>query len=273
MATTTAITTTNQKINDVRGFLEKLTPNMQAALPKHMTAERMARIALTACQMTPTLLDCDRQSLALAVLGASALGLEIGGGLGHAYLVPYGKTATLIVGYRGMIDLARRSGQLSTIFARVVRVGDQFDYAYGLDDKLVHTPSLKSDGEVTHVYAVAKLRDGGRQFEVMTRAEVDKIRSRSRASGSGPWVTDYEEMAKKTAIRRLFKMLPVSIETQRAVTIDEAAEHGTGAQDFGEFIDTTAIEGDKPTAPRSPSDLLTGDDATGAAKPPASVQS
>ncbi len=254
--TSTAIVPVNQKIKSVGEFLQKLAPNMAAALPKHMTADRMARIALTACQMNPKLLDCDRQSLALAVLGASALGLEIGGGLGHAYLVPYKTTATLIVGYRGMIDLARRSGQLSTIFARVVRAGDQFDYAYGLEDKLTHTPSLRSDGEVTHVYAVAKLRDGGRQFEVMTRAEVDKIRGRSRSSGDGPWVSDYEEMAKKTAIRRLFKMLPVSVETQRAVTLDEQAEHGTGAQDFGEFIDTTAIEGEKPAAPRTPSDLL-----------------
>jgi recombination protein RecT len=251
----TAIAKTD-KISDVRGFLAKLAPNMQAALPKHITAERMARVALTACQMTPALLDCDRQSLALSVLAASALGLEIGNGLGHAYLIPFKGKAQLIVGYRGMIDLARRSGQLSTIYARVVSKGDAFSYAFGLDDKLEHVPSLESAGEVTHVYAVAKLRDGGRQFDVMTKAEVDAIRKRSLSGGNGPWVTDYEEMAKKTVIRRLFKMLPVSVEMQRAVSLDEQAEHDSGQQ-FGDFIDTSAVEEDKP-APRTTGDLLEG---------------
>jgi hypothetical protein len=106
------------------------------------------------------------------------------------------------------------------------------------------------------VIAVAKLRDGGRQFDVMTKAEVDAIRKRSLSGGNGPWVTDYEEMAKKTVIRRLFKMLPVSVEMQRAVSLDEQAEHDSGQQ-FGDFIDTSAVEEDKP-APRTTGDLLEG---------------
>ncbi|HFI9552332.1 TPA: recombination protein RecT [Escherichia coli] len=149
--------------------------------------------------------------------------------LGHAYLLPFGnkneksgkKNVQLIIGYRGMIDLARRSGQIASLSARVVREGDEFSFEFGLDEKLIHRPGENEDAPVTHVYAVARLKDGGTQFEVMTRKQIELVRSLSKAGNNGPWVTHWEEMAKKTAIRRLFKYLPVSIEIQRAVSMDE----------------------------------------------------
>ncbi len=151
--------------------------------------------------------------------------------LGHAYLVPYGETATLIVGYKGLIDLARRSGQLSTIFARIVYQRDQFEYAYGLTERLEHIPANVDDsGDIQAAYAVARLKDGGTQFEVMSKREIDAIRDRSKASKNGPWVTDYAEMAKKTVLRRLCKMLPASVELARAVALDERADLGLPQQ-------------------------------------------
>lgn len=208
------------------------------ALPKHMTADRLARIAVTELRKTPKLMQCDQMSFLGAIMQCAQLGLEPGGALGHAYLLPFDKRqkqgnqwvtvateAQLIIGYRGMIDLARRSGQIVSLSARAVHENDAFSYAYGLEEKLEHVPNEDGNpGALTHVYAVARLKDGGVQFEVMSKAAVDKVRALSKSSDKGPWVDHYEEMAKKTAIRRLFKYLPVSIELQRAVNIDEKAE-------------------------------------------------
>lgn len=147
--------------------------------------------------------------------------------LGYAYLIPYKGVATLIPGYKGLLDLARRSGRIISIEARVVHAKDRFRFAFGLKPVLEHTPTQDADsGELTAAYAVAHLKDGGQQWEVMWKREIDAIRQRSRASSSGPWVTDYEEMAKKTVLRRLCKMLPASVELQQAVAMDERAEVG-----------------------------------------------
>lgn len=217
-------------------------PNTKAqialALPKHMTADRLARIAMTELRKTPKLMQCDQMSFLGAIMQCAQLGLEPGGALGHAYLLPFDKRqkqgnqwvtvateAQLIIGYRGMIDLARRSGQIVSLSARAVYENDQFSYAYGLEEKLEHIPNEDGNpGALTHVYAVARLKEGGVQFEVMSKAAVDRVRALSKSSDKGPWVDHYEEMAKKTAIRRLFKYLPVSIELQRAVTLDEKAD-------------------------------------------------
>lgn len=215
---------------------------MSMALPKSLTADRLTRIVLTEVRKTPALLKCDQQSLFGAVLQCAALGLEPGGALGHCYLLPYGRQCQLIIGYRGMIDLARRSGQIVSLSAYVVREADDFHYELGLHPDIKHVPSPSADrGTVTFVYAVAVLKDGGVQFEVMSRAEVEAVRSRSKAGKSGPWVSDWDAMAKKTVIRRLFKYLPVSIEAVRATEIDERTDRGESLteQDWldAEFID------------------------------------
>ena len=209
---------------NVADMLEKSKASIASALPRHVSADRLARVALSELRTNPTLLKCTPQSLMNCIVKAGQLGFELGGALGHAYLVPYKSEATLIVGYRGLIALARRSGEIQSLTARVVHEADDFEIEFGLDEKLRHVPSIGEPGQMTHVYAVAKLVGGGVQYEVMTKREVDDIRKRSRAGGSGPWVTDYEEMARKTVVRRLFKYLPVSIEIADALAADADAD-------------------------------------------------
>ena len=225
---------------------------IKAALPSHMTPERMTRIVMTECRKTPALLKCNVPSLLGAVMQAAQLGLEPGSALGHCYLLPFGNgkandglsNAQLIIGYRGMIDLARRSGQLVSIGAYCVHEGDEFSWELGLHPDIKHVPGEDTESNpVTHVYAVANLKDGGVQFEVMTRKAIEIVRAQSKAGAKGPWVTHWEEMAKKTAIRRLFKYLPVSIEVARAVEVDEKTDRGEAISFAdGEIIDTQPAE-------------------------------
>lgn len=221
---------------DIAGMLSspKMKQQMALAMPKHMTADRMMRIALTEVRKVPALGQCNIESFMGAIMQCAQLGLEPGSALGHAYLLPFGNgkakdgksNCQLIIGYRGMIDLARRSGQIVSLTARTVHENDTFKYEFGLEETMHHVPADGDRGKMTHVYAVAKLKGGGVQFDVMSRADVDKVRSTSKAGTNGPWVTHFEEMSKKTVIRRLFKYLPVSIEIQQAVTLDERAEAG-----------------------------------------------
>lgn len=232
-----------EKPKDIFGMLRVYSSEIARALPRHMTADRMARIVTTEIRRMPKLLACEAKSLFGAVIQCSQLGLEPGGGLGHAYLIPYGKECQLIIGYRGMIDLARRSGQMISLTGEAVYAKDKFEYELGLEPRLKHVPSTDADrGELTYAYAVACLTGGGRQFVVLSRSDVERIKKRSKAAHSGPWVTDYDAMAVKTAIRRLFKYLPVSVELQRAVVLDEAADrgeqHNASVLD-GEYLVTT----------------------------------
>lgn len=217
----------NQK--KVVSLLEKLKPQMALALPAHMTADRMARIALTEYRKNPKLLECEPMSVAASVMICAQLGLEIGV-LGQAYLVPYRNNKTggydcqFILGYKGMIDLARRSGQIISISAHCVYANDEFQYQYGLNEDLKHVPTNQKRAEFIACYAVAKLVGGGHQFEVLTKSDIDAIRMKSKAKDSGPWQTDFDEMARKTAIRKLFKYLPASVEMQKAVAYEERVE-------------------------------------------------
>lgn len=215
------------KVNTIRGLLEERREQIAMALPRHLTPDRLIRVALNATIRTPKLLDCTQASLVGAIIECATLGLEPDC-LGQAWIIPYGQNATLIVGYKGLLDLARRSGEISTIQAVVVRDKDDFAYEMGLDPKLVHRPYTEEDGgELRAVYAIARLKDGGVQWEVMQRWEIEKIRKAApSAKRSSPWDTHYEEMAKKTVLRRLCKLLPSSIELKRAVELDEAAEVG-----------------------------------------------
>lgn len=248
----TAITgqavTTTQKPTDIFGYLKTYQSEIARALPRHMTPDRMARIVTTEIRKIPKLLQCDVKSLFGAVIQCSQLGLEPGSGLGHAYLIPYGTECQLIIGYRGMIDLARRSGQMISLMGEAVYAKDKFEYELGLEPKLKHVPSIDSDrGELVYVYAVAVLVGGGRQFVVMSKGDVERIRRRSKAKDNGPWQTDYDAMAIKTAIRRLFKYLPVSVELQRAVIVDETADRGE--QHNADILDGayTTTTDDEPT--------------------------
>lgn len=257
---TTQLNTTKDALNNVKQLLEASKTAIASRLPKHVTADRLTKVALTAVNKTPALLACTKESLLMSIMQAAELGLEPGGALGEGYLVPYGKQCQFIPGYRGLISLARRSGQIVSLEAHVVHAKDAFTFELGLESKLVHVPNLEDEdpGPLRFVYAVAKLQGGGVQFDVMSKAQVDKIRGRSKAGSSGPWVTDYEEMARKTVVRRLFKYLPVSVELAQALELQAAAESG----DFtappieleAEVIggDTAETEGTTFTKPTTP---------------------
>lgn len=215
------------KIATIRQLLDKSKQQIRLALPTHMSPDRMLRVAMTSVQKNPDLLDCSPESLMGAIIQSAQLGLEPDGVLGHAYLVPYGKVCTFIPGYKGLLQLARRSGEISTILAEVVHSKDVFEFELGINPKLKHIPTDQEDeGEFIAAYAVAKLKDGGVQFVVMRKNAIEKIKKRSAAGTKGPWTSDYEEMCKKTVLRRLCKLLPCSVELERAVALDERAEIG-----------------------------------------------
>lgn len=251
---------TNQKT--VAALLEQMKGEIARCLPKHLTPERMTRIALTELRRTPKLQECEPMSFIAAIMQASQLGLEPGV-LGSCYLIPFNNRqkntveCTFMPGYRGFLDLARRSGQIDSLVARAVYANDVFEYEFGLTEKLVHKPAMDEPGELIAVYAVANLKDGGHQFDVMSRKQVDKIRDSSQGKNNGPWVTHYDEMAKKTVLRKLFKWLPCSVEMQKAVSLDEMQE--IGKQDIKraaseEFDMNFTIDGE--VVDKSPEDEL-----------------
>lgn len=232
----------------IAAYLKKMAPEIEKALPSHMNADRMARIALTTIRTNPMLLQCSIPSLLGAVMQAAQLGLEPGL-IGHCYLVPFknGKTGQMdvqfIIGYKGMIDLARRSGNIESIYAHCVYEADEFDYELGLHPKLHHKPATGRRGEMKYVYAVAHFKDGGYQFEVMDKEEIERRRKRSKAANNGPWVTDYEEMAKKTVIRHMWKYLPISIEIQQQAGQDEVVRKDVVSEPVSVYSEAIDISG------------------------------
>jgi len=206
--------------------------SIESIIPAGMDIKRVLRVAFSQVARTPSLHRCDSRTIVDSVVMAASLGLEIGVN-GLCYLVPYKGRCQFQLGYKGMIELARRSGEITTLIARAVYENDEFEYNYGLDEVLIHKPATSGRGKLTHVYAMAKLKDGGHCFDVLTREDVEKAK-KSAASTNGPWSTHYDEMAKKTAIKRLFKYLPVSIEAQNVVAMDDAADRGEQV-----YVDTT----------------------------------
>jgi recombination protein RecT len=218
----------------VAQYFKGLESKIAEVLPKHVSAATLTRIAITEIRTNPKLLECSLVSLAGAVMKSAQLGLQLGM-LGHCYLVPYGTEATFILGYKGMIDLARRSGAIKEIYAVTVYENDVFEIEYGIDRKMKHIPNYEDQGAFKGAYAVAHFTNGGYHFEYFPKVEIEKRRNRSKAKNNGPWVTDYEEMAKKTVIRHIFDYLPVSVDILNAAYQDETTVKEI--HDDGEIID------------------------------------
>lgn len=201
-------------------------------LPKNVPFERVRRIALTAFRNSPELQECSISSVLGSLMKCAELGLEPASSLGNAYLVPFKskKTGTLecqvIIGYKGFIHLAIKSGKVKNIYARSVYASDEFLYEYGLNEKLIHKPGLieSTNADITHVYAIAVLTDGSKQFEVMSYKDIEEVKSKSKAQNI--WKNYFSEMAKKTVIRRLCKYLPLSYELETATGLDELGDVG-----------------------------------------------
>lgn len=266
-------TALQQKQDTLAGMLKRMGPEMAAALPKHMTPDRLVRISTTVMRRTPALATCSPESFLGAVMTCAQLGLEPGP-TGQAYLVPYGSEVTFILGYRGMLELARRSGQVETVYAHPVFKADKFTYALGLNEALEHVPSMDdepdtADNPLTHVYAVVKYKGGGHNVAVMTRAQVERIRLASKSKNSGAWKDHYTEMACKTVLRRLAKWMPQSVEFQTAMGAEEkvrtnwqnpASLDDVAADPYPDAIDSTVVEDDavRPTS-GAPVDARTGE--------------
>ena len=211
----------------IRGWLQsdQLKNEVSKVLPKHMKPERMIRIATTALTKNPKLNECSEESFIRCLLDLSSWGLEPNGR--DAHLIPYGRECTLVIDYKGLVALAYRSGTVKKIHADVVRQGDLFTYSLG--QVVAHVPwAFRTDadkptkaGEVIAAYCHVLMADGIIKDEVMTFEEIESIRNRSRAGQSGPWKTDWCEMAKKTVFRRATKWLPLSPELVDAFEGDE----------------------------------------------------
>jgi len=210
-------------------MVKALEPEIRRALPTILTPERFTRMALSAINNTPALAECTPMSFIAALMNAAQLGLEPNTPLGQAYLIPYKNKGIMEcqfqLGYKGMIDLAYRSGQIQMIQAHIVREYDYFEYQYGLNPQLIHRPGEEADrGEITFIYGIFRLVNGGYGFEVSNKADMDAFAekySKSFGSKYSPWTENYEDMAKKTVIKRALKYAPVSVDFQKALSTDE----------------------------------------------------
>lgn len=206
-----------------------------SALPSVITPERFARICANAVASNPQLAKCSQTSLIGALLCSAQAGLEPNTSLGQAYIIPYGDKAQFQISYKGLIELAHRSGQLKDISAHIVYEGDTFEYELGLEPKLKHIPAIKGRGEATWVYAVYHLNSGGYGFEVMSVEDINRHRRQySKTRGSSPWDTAWEEMAKKTVVKKALKYAPMASDFVRATNQDEHTADVDLATDFTE---------------------------------------
>lgn len=214
-----------QTTAQLKALLEKSRESLADIAAKEFEPDRLLKMVLLAASKQPKLLECTGHSLMEAVMTSAELGLDCSGTQGKAYLVPYGKQATLIPGYRGLIDLARRSGDVLTIRARVVCQNDYFVQRWGDDETIVHRPPDHGErGQPIGAYAIAVFKDGTRQREYMTHEDIESIRKKSKAGNFGPWKDHWNEMARKTVVRRLCKYLPCAIDSPlaRGLEADDA---------------------------------------------------
>lgn len=208
-------------------YIKQMEGEIRKALPSVLTPERFTRITLSALSSNPRLQECTPQSFLGAMMTAAQLGVEPNTPLGQAYLIPFKNHGVMEtqfqLGYKGMIDLAYRSGEISTIQAHVVYANDRFSYSFGLNPTLEHIPATADRGEPTHVYAVFRTKDGGFGYDVMSMDDVRQhARKYSKSYGNGPWQTNFEEMAKKTVLKRVLKYAPLKSDFVRQLSTDES---------------------------------------------------
>ncbi len=249
------------KLRTITQELTKLKPRFDVCFPKNSRLDSNRLIAMVCAEMRrcPKILDCDKESIQAAVGLAARLMLEPDKTLGYFYLIPYGKTLQVIIGYKGMLELAMRSPNLASIYAQEVYEKDEFNILLGTAKSIHHRPFMGDRGEVIGVYAIAQYKSGAQEIEFMTKEEVDSIRARSKSSGSGPWVTDYAAMARKTVLRRMTKYRPQAIDAHLAIAVDEACERGDLLNDYidveVETVDTQTGEITQQQPPPAPTNI------------------
>lgn len=216
------------KSMSIADMIKAMEPEIRRALPSVITPERFTRMALSALNTTPKLGECNQMSFLGALMNAAQLGLEPNTSLGQAYLIPYKNKGRLDcqfqIGYKGLLDLVYRNPDIQTVQAQCVYENDLFEYELGLEPKLVHKPATSDRGELILAYALWKSKNGGFGFEVMSKKDIDahaKKFSQSYGSNYSPWKTNYEEMAKKTVIKKCLKYAPLKTDFANALTNDE----------------------------------------------------
>lgn len=218
----------SKKPKTIKDWIKTMEPEIKKALPNVITPERFTRMALTAVSVNPKLAECTPRSFMGALMNAAQLGLEPNTPLGQAYLIPFKNKGVMEVqfqiGYKGLIDLAYRSGEFLSIYAKEVYENDEFEYEFGLEPKLIHKPATSNRGEVIAYYAVFKLVNGGFGFEVMSKDDIiahAKKYSQNYDSKYSPWTNNFDEMAKKTVLKKVLKYAPIKVEFVRQLTEDE----------------------------------------------------
>lgn len=224
----------------IKDYINLYSKEIAKALPSVLTPERFSRMAMTAITKTPKLAECSPQSFIGSLLTAAQLGLEPNTPLGQAYLIPFYNGKKRIyecqfqVGYKGIIDLCNRSGEIKNIEAHIVYENDEFEFEYGLDSKLKHKPCMSDKGAPVWVYALYRLNNGGYGFEVMSvddcMAHGEKY---SKAFNNSPWQTNPEEMMKKTVLKKVLKYAPVRSDFVKGTVADETIQ----VADFGDTED------------------------------------
>ena len=226
----------NPEQKSMQQYIKSMEGEIKKALPSVITPERFTRIVLSAISVNPKLGSCTPASFMGAMMTSAQLGLEVNTPLGQAYVLPYNNRGTLEaqfqLGYKGLIDLAYRSGEIEIIQAHIVRENDEFSCEYGLEPHLTHKPADGERGEPVKAYAVFKTKSGGYGFEVMTMDEIRKHAakySQSYNSSFSPWKTNFEEMAKKTVLKKVLKYAPLKSDFVRAAVQDEVIKKDLSA--------------------------------------------
>ena len=237
---------TNTKPKTMQQYVKSMEAEIAKALPSVITAERFSRIVLTALSANPKLQECTPQSFLGAMMTAAQLGVEPNTALGQAYLIPFKNKGVMEcqfqLGYRGLIDLAYRSGEVSNIQAQEVYENDIFEFEYGLDPKLRHVPAKTNRGDVICYYAIFKMKDGGYNFAVMSVEDaINHGKKYSKTFNFGAWQTDPHEMAKKTVLKKVLKYAPLKSDFVRAVAQDETIKKDI-SDDMSFVPDETVID-------------------------------
>ena len=240
----------NNTPKTMQSYIKSMEGEIAKALPSVITPERFTRIVLSAISMNPKLSECTPSSFLGAMMTSAQLGLEVNTPLGQAYVLPYSNKGKLEaqfqLGYKGLIDLAYRSGEVEIIQAQIVYENDEFEYEYGIEPKLRHRPASSDRGEPVKVFAMFKTKNGGIGYEVMSMDDVrTHAQKYSKAYGSSfsPWKTNFEEMAKKTVLKRVLKYAPLKSDFVRDVIQDGTIKNGL-SEDMYSVQDETIIEAD-----------------------------
>ena len=238
--------TTATKPKTIQQYVKSMEAEIAKALPSVITPERFSRIVLTALSSNPKLQECTPQSFLGAMMTAAQLGVEPNTALGQAYLIPFKNKGVMEcqfqLGYKGLIDLAYRSGEVSNIQAQEVYENDVFEFEYGLEPKLRHVPAKKDRGDVICYYAIFKMKDGGYNFGVMSVDDARKHGQKySKSYSFGPWQNNFDEMAKKTVLKKVLKYAPLKSDFVRAVAQDETIKNDI-SDDMSFVPDETIID-------------------------------